>query len=319
MNPRVTVIVHLCLLAFAAGFVFWIFLPRSEVAQAPSDKATTTQVALFPVVDIEARSAMVYDVLTGKALYEKDAELQWPLASLTKIMSALTASQIVPNYILVKITSDDLREEGDSGLYRDEEWNINKLIDYSLIVSSNDGMRAIAAVAGSQIGVSATSTAQESFIRKMNENAVRLGMKESYYLNPSGLDVSKTLAGGYGSARDMALLVQHILKTDPHLLEATSYRQSTVSSKSEDHGAINTNRAINSIPNVIASKTGYTVLSGGNVVVALNAGIDHPIIISVLGSSYDGRFDDLTKLADATLEYLSNTSAAVPNIPEAAR
>ncbi|HEY0907984.1 MAG TPA: hypothetical protein VGE35_01405 [Candidatus Paceibacterota bacterium] len=319
MNPRTTAILHFAFLAFAIGFAVWLFMPHAEVAQEPTDKATTTRVALFPEVNIEAKSAMVYDVTTGKVLYEKDGELQWPLASLTKIMSAYTAAQIVPHYMLVRITPDDLREEGDTGLRPDEEWTIDKLIDYSLIVSSNDGMRAIASVAGSQIGVSPTTTAQESFVRTMNENAVKLGMRESYFLNPSGLDVSDTLSGGYGSARDMVLLVKHVISVDPHLMEATSYGETVVASKNEAHGARNTNKAINNIPNVIASKTGFTDLSGGNVVIAFDASINHPVIISVLGSSYDGRFDDLTNLANATLSYLTNASTTEVAIPVAAR
>jgi D-alanyl-D-alanine carboxypeptidase len=103
----------------------------------------------------------------------------------------------------------------------------------------------------------------------------------------------------------MALLVSHILKTNPHILEATSYSKISIGSKNKGHEAQNTNKVLNKIPNVLASKTGYTQLSGGNVVLALNAGIDHPIIISVLGSSYDGRFNDLNALVKATLEYLT--------------
>jgi D-alanyl-D-alanine carboxypeptidase len=68
---------------------------------------------------------------------------------------------------------------------------------------------------------------------------------------------------------------------------------------------VNTNKAIDLLPNVIASKTGFTDLAGGNLVVAFDAGIAHPIIIAVLGSSFDGRFDDMTKLVNSTIEYLS--------------
>ncbi|MEN9622098.1 MAG: hypothetical protein RLZZ67_532 [Candidatus Parcubacteria bacterium] len=309
MSPKTTAIFQLSLLALALGLLLLAVHPEPvSVPQNLDEDGIIIMEPHFLAVTIEARSAYVYDVLADKVLYEKDAELQWPLASLTKLMSALVASELVPNYMLVKITKDDLREEGDTGLHPDEEWNINKLIDYSLVVSSNDGMKAIASVAGSFAGSSATTTPEQAFIKKMNEKAHSLGLKETYFLNQSGLDESNTLSGGYGSAKDVALLVDYILKKNPHLLEATSFKETNVSSSNASHDAVNTNKAILSIPNIIASKTGFTNLSGGNVVVALNAGINHPIIISVLGSSYDGRFTDLTDLAEATLTYLTSTS-----------
>jgi serine-type D-Ala-D-Ala carboxypeptidase (penicillin-binding protein 5/6) len=320
MSPKTTALLQLSLLALALGLLLVLTYPNSEpTPQNLDEDGIIIMEPHFPVVSLEARSAYVYDVLSDKVLYEKDAELQWPLASLTKLMSALVASELIPNYMLVKITKDDLREEGDTGLHPDEEWNINKLIDYSLVVSSNDGMKAIASVAGALAGSTATTTPEQAFIKKMNEKAHSLGLKETYFLNQSGLDESNTLSGGYGSAKDVALLVDHILETNPHLLEATSFKETHVSSNNASHDAVNTNKAILTIPNIIASKTGYTNLSGGNVVVALNAGIDRPIIISVLGSSYEGRFTDLTNLVNATLTYLTSTSTSNPQVAKMAQ
>jgi D-alanyl-D-alanine carboxypeptidase len=306
MKPRTIAILQLACLALAVAlFLWWIFPGKKEPKEIPVvENATTSQMASFPKVEIEAKAAYVYDVATEKVLYQKDAQLQWPLASLTKLMSALAASIIVPDYLLVRIQPIDLREEGDTGLYPDEEWNIGKLIDYSLIVSSNDGMRAIAAIAGSQLATSSSDSPEKLFVGSMN------GLEETYFINQSGLDVTKTLSGGYGSAKDIALLVDYILKHNPHLVEATSFDNIVIASKNSLHPAVNTNKAILNIPNVLASKTGFTDLSGGNVVVAWNGGLDRPIIISVLGSSYDGRFADLTTLVKATMEYLATTSIA---------
>ncbi len=314
MRPKAIAFSQIAFLALAVALFFWLSRgatkPPTDVA---TTVATTTQVELFPKIEIEAKAAYIFDMTTGKALYEKDAQLQLPLASLTKLMSALTASKLVPDYHLVRITPNDLREEGDTGLYPNEEWNIQKLIDFSLVVSSNDGMRAIASVAGLQVLSPASTTPQLLFVDEMNKHAYEIGLTETYFLNQSGLDVTKTLSGGYGSAKDVSLLVSHILTKAPNLLEATSLGNSVISSNDFAHSAINTNKAMPNIPNVIASKTGYTDLSGGNVVVAWNAGINHPIIIAVLGSSYEGRFRDLTTLVNATLEYLSSsTTSAIP-------
>jgi D-alanyl-D-alanine carboxypeptidase len=140
----------------------------------------------------------------------------------------------------------------------------------------------------------------------MNALARELGLHESYFLNPSGLDVSTSLSGGYGSARDVAMLVAHILSSDPHLLEATSFNTLAISSKSAVHKVVNTDKALDAIPNVLASKTGFTDLSGGNLVVAFDAGLGHTVIIALLGSSYDGRFEDMKRLVDETVRYLGD-------------
>lgn len=297
---------ELVFFALFIGLVIWRATPdaviQSNMVAEPT--ATTTKVALFPDVEIEAQSAYVYDTVTKKALYEKDAELQWPLASLTKLMSGIVAWELVPNYTLVRIDAEHMREEGDSGLHVGEEWNVSNLIDFMLVVSSNDGARALASVAGSQItATSSILSPEERFVEAMNAKAREIGLRETYFLNQSGLDINQNLAGAYGSAEDTVLLVDYILKKNPHLLEATAYENIQIESKYTLHDANNTNQAISLVPNILGSKTGYTDLAGGNVVVAWNAGIDHPIIISVLGSSYDGRFTDLTKLIEATTKY----------------
>jgi D-alanyl-D-alanine carboxypeptidase len=108
-------------------------------------------------------------------------------------------------------------------------------------------------------------------------------------------------SGGYGSAKDMAKLFQYIIENKPTLLEATQYEKLAIASKSKVHTADNTNKIVSSIPALIASKTGLTDLSGGNLVIAFDAGLMRPIIISVLGSSEDGRFSDMQKLVEASL------------------
>lgn len=316
MKPKLVAYAELSLLALALALFLWWISPTSAI-EAPIEvsSATTTKVAFFPDVELEAKSAYVYDVANQKVLFQKDPELQWPLASLTKLMSALTATSLVPDYMLIKISREDMREEGDSGLLLDEEWNIQELIDYSLVVSSNDGIKAIAAVAGAQIIDETESSPEGRFINEMNRKAQEIGLTQTYFLNQSGLDVTESLSGGYGSAKDMAVLVDYILSNNPHLLEATTYDKLAISSNDSIHSATNTNKAILNVPNVLGSKTGYTELSGGNVVVAWNAGLDHPIIIAVLGSSYDGRFEDLNKLVDSTLVYLSKATTTI-SIPE---
>lgn len=312
MKPKTLAYIQLGLLALGVGLFLWWAYPQ-EVAVTPEVQLTeaidaTTTNPVFSVSEIQAKSVFIYDTVNQEIIYDKNGELQLPLASLTKVMTALAVSDLLPNKDIVRITQDDLIEEGDSGLVPNEEWSVKDLLDFSLIVSSNDGARALASVAGAFLTVdpaNATSSAVTMFVREMNKTARRIGLEETYFLNPSGLDMSPTLSGGYGSARDMAILFEHIIENKPHLLEATSFDRLSVPSKLAQHDAVNTNKAINMIPNVIGSKTGFTDLSGGNLVVAFDAGIGHPIIVAVLGSTYDGRFDDMARLVDSTIEYLA--------------
>lgn len=309
MKPKTIAYLELSLLALAiALFLWWIYPEESLPKAGQEDSLASTTVSVLPAfanTNLEAKSAYVYDALQDKVLFSNNEELQLPLASLTKIMTALTASTLLPEYAPVRITLDDLKTEGDSGLHPDEEWNIKSLIDFSLLVSSNDGAQALATTAGSRVAYDENKTSTQLFVQRMNTLSKEIGLHETYFLNPSGLDVSATLSGGYGSAKDMTMLLEYILEKKPHLLEATTFDRLEVSSKIIPHTAVNTNKLIDRIPNVLASKTGFTDLSGGNLVVAFDAGVNHPIIISILGSSYDGRFDDMNKLVRATLEYLA--------------
>ena len=309
MNPKTIAQRDLALLALFISLFLWWTYPRQG---APADEliavgTTTRQVILFPHVEIEARAAYIYDAKNQKVVYQKNSDESLPLASIAKLMTAYIASTLIPDHVLVRISVDDIRSEGDTGLHPDEQWNIEKLIDYSLVVSSNDGISAIASTAAPQIvsPSSTTTSPSELFVNRMNDTARPLGRTSMSFANASGLDVSSTTAGAYGSAKDVALLVSHIVSYDPRLLEATSLSKGTFNSKEISHVGSNTDRSIDNIPNVLASKTGYTDLSGGNLVVEWNAGVDHPIVISILGSSYDGRFTDMEALVKATLEYLS--------------
>lgn len=258
----------------------------------------------FKDVSLEAQAVYVFDVNTGKVLFQRNAEAQMPLASLTKIMTAFTASHLTDTGKKVTIKERDIAIEGDSGLSINETWSFKKLLDFGLMVSSNDAMSAIAGIGGIQLQSTSTMDAnpQNLFIQKMNANAKELGMTQTYFLNESGLDVSPAVSGGYGSAKDMSKLIEHILNHNQSLLEATEYDSLTISSDSAHHLALNTNKIINTIPGILGSKTGYTELSGGNLVVTFNAGLMDPVIITVLGSTRDGRFSDMEQLVDAVIK-----------------
>jgi len=130
-------------------------------------------------------------------------------------------------------------------------------------------------------------------------------LTQTYFINPTGLDTNKTISGGYGSARDAAKLLEYAVINMPDIIESTRHTAINFESLSDiNHRATNTNSSIDTLPGLIASKTGYTDLAGGNLVIAFDAGINRPIIISVLGSTQSGRFEDIEKLVNASLKSL---------------
>ncbi len=258
-------------------------------------------------VPILAKAAFVYDVRENRVIYKKNEVAQLPLASLTKLMMALTAVKIFSKDSHIMIKKEFLEEEGDSGLLADESWKLKDLLDFSLVVSSNDGARSVASVIGaSNLKTNNYEMGRKEFINKMNVTAQDLGLKQTYFVNESGLDIGD-VSGGYGSAMDIEKLMQYILINNPELLEATKYASLSIDSMHGVHIAKNTDQDIKVIPGLIAGKTGYTSLAGGNLAVAFDASIGRPIIVVVLGSTEAGRFSDVETLVKATLAYINNS------------
>lgn len=258
----------------------------------------------FENIELEAKAVVVWDVINKREIFSKNGDLTLPLASLTKVMTAVTADKYLPKQEMIRIKEDYLSPEGDSGLLVGDLWNQKDLRDFTLLTSSNDGAYALAAVSE----VSNEIDSEEEFIQKMNELAIQIGLLNSHFLNAHGLDASIDRGGAYGSAKDTALLFEYAMRNIPDLLEATRYKSLTFQSGTRTYEAANTNTHVDEIPGLIASKTGFTDLAGGNLVIAFNAGLERPIIVSVLGSSKEGRFTDSLALVDAALKYIKSNN-----------
>ena len=289
-----------------------IFSLKGE--KGDNSRASETASKSFPQVKIGAKAVYVYDIRTKSVLFAKNENTRLPLASLTKIMSALVAKDSSPLYGTVRVTVEALNAEGDSGLYKDEQWSLQDLLDFSLITSSNDGIRAVALSLGALSKANATTEEIiNDFVGEMNHRAGVLGLKDTYFWNETGLDLppesgSSLIKGGaYGSAKDMSTLLEYILVDHSELFAATRVAQTTIKSiDNHQHIARNTNDITNEIPGLLASKTGFTDTAGGNLVFIFDPELGRPIIISILGSTEEGRFDDARVLISSVMEYLKN-------------
>ena len=251
-------------------------------------------------IDIRAESAIVWDVKNQTVLYTKNADAVLPLASITKLMTAMLAYELIAGDTRTTVSLKAIQQEGSSGLVEGEALTIEKLSQLALISSSNDAAYELAASAGKLLGES-DPTAQ--FIRGMNIRAEELGLDSLNFRNTTGLDLSLYEPSAVGSARDVSLLLEHILQEYPEILDPTRKASARIyNSNGTYHDVVNTNEAILAIPNLLATKTGYTDLAGGNLTIAFDAGLNRPIIITVLGSTKDARFSDVLTLTKAVQE-----------------
>ena len=257
----------------------------------------------FESIDIVAKSAYVWDIRNQRALFNKNADEQLPLASITKLMTALLAYELMDPDSKIDITIDAVRQDGDSGFMDGETFVLRDITDLTLITSSNDGAYALAAAVGNLLS---EENGADTFVDAMNIRAEEIGLSQTYFHNATGLDLSDTKGGAYGSARDVAFLMEYIVSNYPGVVELTKKDSVLISNTNGDqHATRNTNPIIGEIDGLIASKTGYTELAGGNLVIVFNAGLNRPIIISVLASTFSDRFYDVKTLTERTREYIA--------------
>jgi D-alanyl-D-alanine carboxypeptidase (penicillin-binding protein 5/6) len=267
----------------------------SEVLSESDEKQIA--VNAFEGVTLTGRAAFVWDVQAQRTLFNKNGDERLPLASITKLMTALVSYELLDGTETVDITLRSIQADGDSGFYDGERFTASDLTDLMLISSSNDGAAALSEAAGGSLGIGRDP--ETVFIEAMNIRAEELGLTQTYFNNVTGLDVSTKTAGAYGSARDVAFLMEYIITRYPEVVSLTSIDSTKVTNENgEYHIAKNTNDIVGEIPGLIASKTGYTELAGGNLVVAFDSGLNHPIVVVVLGSTQSGRFDDVLTLID---------------------
>lgn len=201
---------------------------------------------------ISAKSAILIEAGDGKILYQKSAHIRLPMASTTKIMTAIVAIEEYPD--LKKEVSIDKRAVGIEGssiyLYENETMTMEDLLYALLLSSANDAAVAIACEISGGI---------EEFAEKMNSKANALGLEDTHFTNPNGLHDEEH----YTTAYDLALLAAYALK-NPTFKKIVSTKKKTVPMKNgeETRLLINHNKMLSLYDGAIGVKTGYTKKSG---------------------------------------------------------
>ncbi len=154
----------------------------------------------FPCKGISAKHAILLDAATGRTLYEKDADRQALIASTTKIMTALIVCEQINVLDRMRIPKEAVGIEGSSMYLKEGQvLTIQDLLYGLMLCSGNDAAVALAIYCGGTV---------EGFVELMNDKAHRLGLHNTHFANPNGLDSP----GHYSTARDMARLAAYAMK-----------------------------------------------------------------------------------------------------------
>lgn len=274
-------------------------LTQAAVANAAADP--------FAGITLKAKSVYVLDLQTNRVLYSLNPDVQLPLASLIKVPLALVVSQVLPPETIITIPRDTSPRGSAERLAAGEKWRLSDVLTFTLVASSNAGAEILAEAAGSAILTRYQEAPRDNpTLWRMNDLARELNLTQTYFLNVNGLDLSTSQAGAYGSARDMAKLFAYAASASPSTFGGTVRDGLLLTSvDGSKTSAFNTDKALGSIHGLIMGKTGFTDLAGGNIGVVFDVGPAHPVVAVILGSTEEGRFEDVKQLVGASEEAIA--------------
>ena len=209
--------------------------------------ALLAAILFFPVraSAISAKSAVVLDGQTGRILYDKNADDRGLIASTTKIMTALIVSEQCNVLDRMRIPKEAVGIEGSSMYLQEGEiLTIQDLLYGLMLHSGNDAAVALAIYCGGTV---------EGFVSLMNDKAHRLGLSNTHFENPNGLDSP----GHYSTAKDMAILTAYAMK-NPIFAQTVSTKTIVIGKRTLS----NHNKLLWSLEGAEGVKTGFTKAAG---------------------------------------------------------
>ncbi len=234
--------------------------------------------------NIGAKSALVLDAGTDAVLYSKTPDEKMPIASLTKIMTALIILENIDlnDEVIISKNAFDTDGRKDS-LAIDEKIKAEDLLKIMLIRSNNAAAVSLAEHTGGSV---------EAFVKLMNKKAELLGLKNTNFSNPTGFDSKEN----YSTAYDIAQLFDYALDS-PLIWETLRTQKLSLSSLDGNikHDLKNTNLLLGRLENITGGKTGLTDEAGQCLTLVVGDPIDNHRIISVVLNAED-RFLETEKL-----------------------
>lgn len=283
-------IIKKVILSLASTFLIISFTLFSDASGLPSyDYKDTYKELLESTVyaqapDISAKGAVLIESSSGKIICAKNENARMPMASTTKIMTAIVALENSELDRIVSVSPLAVGTEGSSiYLYKNEEISMESLIYALMLESANDAAAAIAYEISNSI---------EGFAELMNKKAQELGLTDTHFDNPHGLDSDTH----YTTAKELGIIASYAMK-NPTFREIVSTYKKTISLNSTEgvRLLINHNRLLKYYEGTIGIKTGYTKKSGRCLVSAAQRdGVE--LLCVTLNAPND--WEDHTKMLD---------------------
>jgi D-alanyl-D-alanine carboxypeptidase (penicillin-binding protein 5/6) len=300
----------LLLLSLLVCVVIWFFKPQTGVPYGTlspipdfltlsKNKEVSSMDLFLPVIDfftnntitpprLSAKAAIVYDTNTGKTLFSKNPHQRMPMASLTKVMTAVIG---IENKVLNDryfVTKDELVGENSMGLLPGETHTLHNLLYGLVLLSGNDAAEVIAAHFPGGRG---------AFIQTMNNKAKALGLNNTNFTNPSGLEGE---GNQYSTAYDLLVITKYALSSYPLFakIAATVTKNIPATNTHQEYYLQNETNLLTSYPGVKGVKTGYTPEAGYCLITYLEYK-DHKIIAVLLGS--ENRRQEMKDILDYSL------------------
>ncbi|WP_421379345.1 D-alanyl-D-alanine carboxypeptidase family protein [Bacillus salacetis] len=223
---------------------------------------------------VSAQRAIVIDQDTGRVLYEKDAHTQSRIASITKIMTAILAIESGKLDETVEVSNNAVRAEGSSiYLKPGEKIKLEDLVFGLMLRSGNDSAVAIAEHVGGSL---------EGFVYLMNKKAEEIGMTNSHFENPHGLDDHEN---HYSTAYDMAILTRYAMQNEKYReVAGTKVHKSPDPEHEWDRKWKNKNRLLTELYKYCTGgKTGYTKRAKRTLVTTATKGEQNLIAVTLNG------------------------------------
>jgi D-alanyl-D-alanine endopeptidase (penicillin-binding protein 7) len=201
-----------------------------------------------PPGGVYARNAILLDPATGEVLYEKNSSRSVPIASLTKLMTAMVFLEQKPDLSReVEVTQAELAGAGHTQLRRGEHVPLGELLHMSLMSSDNTATRVIAIESG---------LSPADFVARMNSKAVELGLTGTRFVEFTGLDEHNV-----ATASDVARML-HAAANEPLIAEITTTRSYQFRTERRRHAINNTDRLLYGRYEILGGKTGFIIEAG---------------------------------------------------------
>jgi D-alanyl-D-alanine carboxypeptidase len=243
------------------------------------------------VSELTAKSILMYNLTTDETIYEKNAGVRMPMASLTKIMTAIISIENPKKDTRYIAKSKDLVGENVMGLSAGEVLSLEELLYGLMLPSGNDAAEVLAG--NYPLG-------RDAFIQAMNDKAKALGLKDTNFDNPSGLQGDGIQ---YTTAHDLLVMTRYALESYPLFAQVVGTVSYSIPATSTHKGydLVNETNLLTTYEGVRGVKTGYTPEAGLCLVTYLEYG-EHKIIGIILNS--ENRRGEMKELLDYSLKSL---------------